>query len=247
MRCARREVLVEVRPFNWKAPVPGASRTRATASLRRPVAVLRHLGPPSSALGPSSSWPRRPSGWSPASRSCASWCSSRWSAWPWTWTSWTSRWSAWPAGSRSTASPPRAWRSNASRPAPSAPLGLGLLGLGADGSRPMAGPRRVSEGFGLLGLVTVVGVGVDAELARHLPAEPVVREHALDGPSRPRRRPLRQEPVVTGLGEPTRVPRVPVRRSSAPCPESTGSPWRSRRSRGRRCPCRGVDRLVLAS
>ena len=61
------------------------------------------------------------------------------------------------------------------------PLGLGLLGLGAD--RQPVPWRDLAEfqGLRLLGLVTVVGVGVDAELARHLPAEPVVREHALDG------------------------------------------------------------------
>ena len=169
-----------------KFPVPGMSRTRATASLRRPVVIFAavvatydsssfFLGRWTCASGGSSSrWSSSPSSWQwssgpPMPWSCVPSASWRRTSWRGTWR----RSSPWSSVWRRASSPPAcpAW-------GPSPPSGWARLLLGEafpDGRL----AERVRHR--LLGLVRVLGAGDDVQLLDHRTAEAVLREHAAHG------------------------------------------------------------------
>src|SRR5215472_9429903 len=83
-------------------------------------------------------------------------------------------------------------------------IGSVLLGLGP------LGDLRDLEGNGLLGLMRVLWTGVDLQLAQHLPAQGVLRQHAAHGLGD---RPLRvgcHEVTVGDRPQATRIARMPV-------------------------------------
>src|SRR6266511_1588329 len=202
-----------VRPLSWSAPVPGTRRTRAMASLRRPVAVcklalllgralrgrlLRRV-----LLGRGGLSGRALSGRALGGRGLG--C----------------RGLGGRALGRGLGGGPLG-RGLLCRRRRSRALGrgglrsggpglVGSLGRGAGLREPAPGRELAGcERLRLLRLVAVIGAGVHAELARHLPAEPVVREHALDRLLDREGGLAGEQPGVDGLGQAARVAGVVV-------------------------------------
>ena len=206
------------------SPVPGTSRTRAIAALRRPVVrVVRVVATMSPSSSPSSSRRSASSPWWTSSRSASSWRSA---SSPRSWRS-TSRWSAsspsssspwsWSARTSPRPSAPTSWWPPAPWPPPFAsPVPRPL--------RPSASSRRCRGGrlgqalphgphphrpfLRLLGLMVVFGPGNHVELLDHGATEPVLREHPADGFLHDERRPLLEEILVQGAGDATGMPGV---------------------------------------